>query len=252
MTGGQEFTVGGPADIDVRIDAGRLRITSVASDRVAVAIDGRERDWDVSVAGSAVVIGPTRDRWKSRSARINLEVPHGSRVTVRSAGADVRLDGEFGDVEIKTASGDVRVGTSDGFDASTASGEVRVGRVDGDLRVVTMSGEVRIGSIAGSASITTAAGDVRIERVGSDLTASSTAGDLRIDRFDGAALTVKTVAGDLDVGLPAGIRVRPQISTFSGSTKLPGPSTSDTPAGDRRRVSVAFKSVSGDVTIRRV
>lgn len=252
MTGRHEFVVDGPVDLDVRIDAGRLIVTSVPGDQVVVVIDGREQDWDVSSVGASVTVAPVRERWRSRTARVSVEVPDGTRVVARSASGDVRLDGAFGDVEITTASGDVSVGTTAGLEASTASGDLRVRSVDGDLRVVTLSGDVRVGDVAGSADITTAAGDVRIDRVGSDLTANSTAGDLRIEYFGGSELAVKTVAGDLDVGLPAGIRVRPQISTFSGSTRLPEADRSGTSAGERRRVGVAFKSISGDLTIRRV
>ena len=40
-------------------------------------------------------------------------------------------------------------------------------------------------------------------------------------------VAVKTVAGNLDVGLPEGVRVSPEITTFSGSTRLPEPRRSD-------------------------
>jgi DUF4097 and DUF4098 domain-containing protein YvlB len=245
-----ELRVDGPVDLDVALDSGRLYIGATGdADRVVVLIDGRGDDWSVTQVGRSVSIRPNR-KWRSSSTRINVELPTGSRVSARTASADLRLDGRFGEVEVKTASGDVSIGTTGSFELATASGDLEAGSIDGDARISTMSGDGRIGSIAGRAHITTASGDVRIERLGGDLQVSTTAGDVRIDRFDGADVTFKTVSGDLDIGLPAGTRVRPDITTITGATRRPEPSSSSgTPT---RAVSLAFKSVSGDLVVRRV
>jgi hypothetical protein len=62
---------------------------------------------------------------------------------------------------------------------------------------------------------------------------------------------VKSISGDVIVGLPPGIRVEPDITTLSGRTQLPTPVPS-TGTEPRRVVRVGLKTVSGDITIRRV
>lgn len=251
MSDRHEFPVDGPIELDVAVDSGRLYVGATGdAGRVTVLIDGRSGDWHVAQVGRSISIRPAR-KWRSSSTRVNVEVPAGSRVAARTASADVRLDGRFGEVEVKTASGDLSIGATQSFDLSTASGDLEADSIDGDARISTMSGDARISEITGRAHITTASGDVRIEHLGGDLLVSTTAGDVRIERFDGTDVTFKTVSGDLDIGMPAGTRVRPDISTIAGSTRRPepAPQASQPPT---RTVSLAFKSVSGDLVVRRV
>jgi DUF4097 and DUF4098 domain-containing protein YvlB len=246
-----EFEVGPAPDIDVSVDSGRLLVVTGEAGRIVVDIDGRSDDWEIGQVGSAVTVRPAR-RWRTRSTRVHLVVPAGCRVVVRTATADVRLDGRFAATSVTTASGDIDVGPATGLQVSTASGELQADDVTGDVELSTISGDARLGAVSGRVGITTTSGTIRLGGVAGDLTANSVSGDIRIARFDGDDLAVKTVSGDLEVGLPSGIRVSPEISTFSGSTRLPERRSevdADTP---RRRVRVAFKSVSGDITIRRL
>ena len=254
MTIRHEFPTSGPVDLDVAIEAGRVRVRTFDlhgdEGNATVAIDGKDGDWDITQVGTSIAVRPRR-RWRLSSTQMAIDVPEGSRVTVKVAAADVRLDGRFGDLQVKTASGDVAVGHAESFEVSAASGEVAADVVTGDVRLSTVSGDVRIGSIAGRAAITTASGDVRVEQLDGDLMASTTSGDVRIERFVGAEIGFKTVSGDLDIGLPRGIRVRPDISTISGSTRRPAAAPSPLPEGvERRVVQLGFKSVSGDLVIR--
>lgn len=246
----QEFVVGVGAEIEIAVDAGRVVVVNGDTDRIVVDIDGRTDDWQLVQTGSTVTCRPEHRR-RARSARIEAVVPAGCRVAVTTASADVRLDGQFGPTRVKTASGDVQLGRPAGLRVSTASGDVRAADVDGDCELATVSGDARIGAVAGRVSVTTTSGDIDIDRVAGDLGATTVSGDVRIGRFDGDDLAVKSVAGDLDVGLPTGVRVSPEISTFSGATRLPEPRPGHDDA-PRRRVRLAFRSVSGDLTIRRV
>lgn len=278
MTTRHEYAVGGTVDLDVAIESGSVVVEAVERDEtvdgapgvpgspdVTIDIDGRPDEWVVTRLGSTVSVR-LADRRRVRSARIGISVPAGSRVEISSSRADARLDGRFGGVRVKTATGDVVMHTTDAVDVSTASGDVHAGEIGGDAHVSTVSGDARIAAVDGRLVVTTTSGDIEVGRVGGDVDAKSVSGDFRIGRFDGDELTVKTVAGDLDVGLPSGIRVAPEISTFAGQTRLPPPSPPDppappppppagheaTPPPPRRRVGVTVKSVSGDVTIRRV
>lgn len=251
MSRREEFVVGAGAEIEVMVDAGHVSVVAGAVDRITVELDGGDGDWEVKQIGDSVTVRSAR-RWRAKSARVDVVVPEGGRVVVRTAAADVRLRGRFGVTRVKTASGDVELDALTELEVATASGDVQAREVTGDVEVATISGDIRLGAVGGRVGITTTSGDVVLRRVGSDLDVHAVSGDVRVERFDGDELTARSVAGDLEVGLPSGIRVAPEIATLSGSTRLPERREEADPSVERRRVRLAFKSVSGDLTIRRV
>ena len=250
MTLRHEFAASGPADLDVSMASGQLVIEAGTDAPVVVEIDGRDDEWEVVQVGSTISVRPVRRR-RLRSARISVRVPTASRCSVMTASAAVRTRGRLDAVQVKTSSGDVVVGDVGDLDISTSSGDVRAAEVDGDVRVAAVSGDVRLDRVGGRVDATSTAGDLMIERVGGDVQISTVAGDVRIERFDGSDLGVKTVAGDIALGLPSGIRVAPEISTFAGEVRLPAPADDGDRGAPRRRVRIACKTVSGDITISR-
>jgi DUF4097 and DUF4098 domain-containing protein YvlB len=153
---------------------------------------------------------------------------------VRGASLDVGARGPLGSLRVRTASGDVEAEDVVRLEASTASGDLRVALV----RTV-LSGSV-------------ASGDLRIERVGGDVDFGSASGDVSIGRCDGSSIAIRSLSGDVRIGLPSGIRVDPEISTLSGRVVLPKPSGPDGAAGERRPVRLRLKTVSGDIRVERV
>jgi DUF4097 and DUF4098 domain-containing protein YvlB len=219
----------------VTVDTASGQIELRALDVVAITVDvdaDQANDWDISQFGDNVVVRAPRRR-RMRNAKIYVQVPTGTNVGVDAASADVALHGTFGDVRIRTASGDVRADECERLDVGSASGDVNVRRVSGRL------------------SVSTASGDIRADRVGDDCQCGTASGDVRIDCCDGDAIEVKTVSGDIQLGLPSGIRVEPDIATLSGRTRLPQPAPSSPADGPRRNVRVRLRAVSGDITIDR-
>ena len=78
----------------------------------------------------------------------------------------------------------------------------------------------------------------------------STSGDVRVNRCCGSDIAVRSISGDVRVGLPSGIRVEAEISTLSGRASLPEPAPSSD-QGDRRPVRLHLKTVSGDIRVER-
>jgi DUF4097 and DUF4098 domain-containing protein YvlB len=77
---------------------------------------------------------------------------------------------------------------------------------------------------------------------------------VRIGRCDGAEISVKTVSGDIVIGLPTGIRVEPDIATMSGKVSLPAAASKPNERGaiaERRAVRLRLRAVSGDIRVLR-
>lgn len=251
MSRHETFETDGPIRVDVETRSGSVDLRAASPGRVHVTIDGGSADdWDVSHVAGAVTIRPGWG-WRSRSARIVVEVPAGTDVDVRGASTDVMLLGSLGTARIKTVSGAIRADSVAELDANSASGDVRVQSVTGRTVVATVSGDVELVDAAGELAFSSASGDLKVHRLHGDAHITSTSGDTRIGHFGGSEIAVKSVSGDVALALPSGIRVEPDISTLSGRTRLPQPAPPAPDQAPRRVVRIRLKTVSGDITIER-
>ena len=209
----ERFEVSGHVVITVELPAGSLLLRAGAPGAVGVSIDSSGADaFEVSQLGDSIEIRSGR---RGRSARMVIDAPVGSDAEVKGASLDVSARGPLGTLRLRLASGDVVVRSVGGrLQAALASGDVSAERVDGDADVQTASG------------------------------------DVRLRQCNGSAIAVRTVSGDIRIGLPAGIRVEPELSTLSGRVSLPqsGPAAPDP---GRRTVKLRLRSISGDLTIER-
>lgn len=253
MSRREQFPTTGPVQLDIEVRSGSVEVRVGPPDQVIVTVAGAGADdWEISQLGDLVTVRP-RSGWRSRSSRVLVEAPVGSHADIRTASADVSLAGSLGRVRLRTASGDLRADRVGALDASSASGDVRVESIAADAATTAVSGDVHYGEVAGRVSVTTASGDIRIGHAVGDVRIGTTSGDVRVERCDGSEISVKCVSGDVEIGLPPGIRVEPDISTMSGRVRTPPPAGPAGPAGDgpRRIVRLNVRSVSGDVTISR-
>ncbi len=222
-----------------------------AAGEVAVTVDANHAEqFDVSQLGDTISVRPPSG-WLSRGgkAHVSVVVPIRTDMTVNVSTAEVNLRGELGALRVRSASSDVAIDGAGRVEAHSASGDLRIGAA-GDVHASTASGDIHLGTVGGALTASSASGDVTAERVGGNVEVGTTSGDVRLKRCDGDDIGVKTVSGDITIGLPSGIRVVPDISTLSGSTSLPkGPVA----AADvvRRTVRLRARSVSGDVRVER-
>jgi DUF4097 and DUF4098 domain-containing protein YvlB len=144
---------------------------------------------------------------------------------------------------VKTASGDVSLGTVEAGGAlTTVSGDLSVGQVNGSLTARAVSGDVRIGTICAPLTLGTISGDVILESV--------EAGEIRL----------QTVSGDVRIGVGRGTRVWIDAASVSGDlesqlgladqTPESGEEAAE-PSAQQEVVPLHVKTVSGDVAIVR-
>lgn len=246
------FAVGARARLDIDIHSGSARIEAGAPGVITLAVDSSNgNDVDISQLGDSVALRPTRRHGRARSMSVMAVVPDGAEVNVTTASGDIRLLGSIGAARLYTASGEIegeRVGRAV---IKSTSGDIRVGAASGDVVVATTSGDITFAEIVGRVTASSTSGDVRITELHGGIDASTTSGDITVRRCLGDELVLKSISGDVRVGLPSGIRVDPEISTLSGSTTLPQPSPPSDPSAPRRRVRLRINTVSGDVRIER-
>lgn len=249
----ERFDVGDAPALSVDVRSGSVDVRVGESGRITVRLDGPDvEQWATTQLGDTVTVeAPARRSWRVRSIRLLVDVPEGTDVDVQSASADVTTSGSLGSVRVRTASGDVRSARSSRLEVRTASGAAEAREVEAGAVCSTASGDVAVGRVGGRLAVTTASGDVHVELATDDVQIGSASGDVRVDRYEGADISVKCISGDVVVGLPAGIRVEPDLSTLSGRTSLPEPASSPPPE-PRRIVRIGIRTVSGDIALRRV
>jgi len=244
----ETFSVVDHVVIDVELPAGSVLLRTGDVGRVTVSIDSSGADsFDLGQVGDNIGIRATR---RGRSARIVVDAPTGTDVNVKGASVDISARGAFGALRIRSVSGEVVADDLVRADVSLASGDTRIDLVRHDATFNATSGDVAVRSVGGRLVATLTSGDLHADDVGSDVESQSASGDITIRHFGGSSATLRTVSGDIRLGLPSGIRVEPQISTLSGKVVLPQPAAS-TPDADRRPVRLRLNSVSGDIRIER-
>lgn len=185
--------------------------------------------------------------------RIEVRVPHGSDVTVRTASADVALDGRFGRVHGTTASGDLRVTEAEWVRLHTASGDIVADEVHGDADFKTASGDVRSTHVGGRLTAGVVSGDLTVDRADGGGSAGAVSGTIELGSVGGGDLSVNSVSGDVTVGVPEGTSVHVDVATVTGDLRS-DVELRDEPSGGTGGplLSIRGKTVSGDVRLRRV
>ena len=248
--------------VELRIPTGDIHVRAIATSQTIVHITWERDREDLVVEcsprgtrGHLVRIG-TRKRtsfgfrgW-DRDLRVELTVPLGADLDTESGSADLRVSGEIGSVSVRTGSGDVSFEDASGdVTVKAASGDVSAGAVTGSLTVWGASGDLRARSVGGSLVCRTASGDLQVDRLGGDATVTAASGDIRIDVASAGTLSLKTVSGDIAVG------IEPGTAVWLDLTSATGDATSDLDGGTEPEngatLEVHATAVSGDVRVHR-
>ena len=248
----ESFPVGSRPQLDVKLPSGDVQVLESAGATIEIELGGDVDRMIVERIGDVVRVAPRPGRLRrfggfDRVAR----VPAGPYFYGRLGSADVTADVELAEIDLKSASGDIRLRDVSGdVTISAGSADISIRRVGGRLRIATASGDVRIGSVGNEADISAAAGDVFIERCEGDVSVKSASGDVSLECCVGGDVACRSMSGDVTVGIPAGRVIDLDLQTLSGDlrTDFEGASRAE-PAGVTSQVRV--KTVSGDITVER-
>jgi hypothetical protein len=183
---------------------------------------------------------------------IRIRCPEGAELDCTTASANLKASGRLGDVEAKSASGDVSVDAVTALRVQSASGDVRAAVVDGEARIQTVSGDVRLGPVMGAITATLVSGDFQADEGQSDVAVKTVSGDQRVDAVRQGQIKLQSVSGDVRLGVRPGTRLQIDATSTSGDISSEfdvSDRPSAQPSGLEARLQV--KTVSGDVDIVR-
>lgn len=278
----ETFSTPGPVRLDLELPAGTIEIEAAETDETRVELEALSSSEQVRemVETARIELVPRGDghqvvvevrtrhgvwisfsrgpdiRVGSPEMRLRISCPKGAELYVNTKSADVEARGEYGAVDVKTASGDVNIEHAAGVDVKTASGDVHFDEVDGTLDVKSASGDVSVWKVSRAANIQLVSGDVLIREANDSVSANTVSGDQVLQAVLKGRMELRAISGDIVVGVRRGSRVFVDANTVSGSTSSEfelgdAPGSGEAPAEDAPLVEVFAKTVSGDVRLTR-
>ncbi len=273
------FTTPDPITLRFKLSSGEIRIQASARTETEVEVlpSDSSRSADVEAAretvvehrdGTVVIEAPENRSGRSASVDVRVALPEGSHLRGTVASADLTADGRYGDVEVTSASGDLRVDQTASLTITTASGDVYVHGVERDAKLQTASGDISVPRVGGRAQVATASGDVNLGDVGGDVRLQAASGDLLVEKAGGSVdtktasgdvrigsvhhgeVSADAASGDIQIGVAAGTAAWLDVSSMSGDVHSALDQTGE-PAGNDSTVSVRARTLSGDISIVR-
>ncbi|MEU4563161.1 DUF4097 family beta strand repeat-containing protein [Actinoplanes sp. NPDC023936] len=171
------FDTTAPIAAVLDIPAGHIRF--VAGDRtdttveIAPADAGKRRDVQ---AAEETTVGydngvlrientAARDRILGHSGyiQVTVQLPAGSRLTVKAADAQFRSEGPLADIAVEASLATVGIAEAGSARVTVAAGDVTVGRLTGPAEISATKGDIRITeAVSGTVVLTTQAGAITV------------------------------------------------------------------------------------------
>jgi DUF4097 and DUF4098 domain-containing protein YvlB len=176
-----------------------------------------------------------------------LSVPEGASLELSCTSGDITVQSPVAELRASVASGDVRVDrVATMCRVNSASGDIRINAA-GDAEVNTASGTVRLGKIDRSLRLNAASGNVYVDTIGEEAVCKVASSDVRIATFAGTEMRLKTMSGDLHLGVPPRRTIELDFSSLSGRLRNRLPQGDGSPPEKTLLISVT--AVSGNVTL---
>lgn len=162
-----------------------------------------EGDAQVNVRGGSRALIVDAAASRSRGANdLELSVPRGTALIVRTQSGDITVRGVGADVEVRTTSGNVTVDEA------------------ARVRIETVAGDVSLRNVRDGARINATSGDVELITVAGDVEVAATSSTVILRDVDSRRVDVKVVSGDVRWTGPFAETGRYAFSAHSGDMRF--------------------------------
>jgi DUF4097 and DUF4098 domain-containing protein YvlB len=198
---------------------------------------------------------------------VTIELPAGSSVEAKTGAGDLRADGDFGEVTMRSGAGDIhvdrafarrlisgagrlRLTSSNGDTELITAGDMDVGKIDGSAQVKNLNGATRIGEVTGSIKVKSANGDIVVDRAHTDVNVRTANGSIDIGELIEGTVGLATSSGGIDVGIAEGTSAWIDAGTQYGRVHNDLEPTGG-PESAGEKVEIRARTSFGDIHIRR-
>ncbi|MFJ8075447.1 DUF4097 family beta strand repeat-containing protein [Streptomyces sp. NPDC096176] len=263
------------------VEAGSIRF--VAADRLDTLVEVQPRDpkkdqdvraaeqTEVTYSSGLLTIRTPKQRYfvgRTGTVDVTVELPAGSQMETTGAWAQVYGEGRFGEVRVKTSSGDVHLDTTGPLHLTASHGNITVDRVEGPTEITTSSGSLRVGTVDGTAvlknshgttivgnalgdlRVSGANGDIIVERAEGSVAATTAHGTLRVGDVARGTVQLETSYGAIEVGVREGTAAWLDVSSGTGQVRN-ALTASESPDESEDSVGIKARTRYGNIDIRR-
>jgi DUF4097 and DUF4098 domain-containing protein YvlB len=250
-------------------DKNQVQVTGTLGDGAKpLELDGDGNNIDIRVetgSGKNGWFGSWGNDTRMQPTVLNVRVPRSVQIDINVVSAPVSIDGlDGGKVSVDSVSGRIRANVrSPDVSMQTVSGTIDLAGKAGKADLQTVSGDITAPSISDKIEAQTVSGRMTIGGgPWKDANFSTVSGDTKIlgGISDGGKLTVDSMSGDVELGLPGNTSARLEASTFSGDLRsdFGNPTKGDDGPGKELKTtigsgagSIHLEAFSGDVKVRR-
>lgn len=255
------FTTPSSLHVQVKIPSGILRVrTDAESDATELVFERVKDPKDLNIrldetgAGHRLVIehrGSKLGLFSGADIVLTLRCPARATIEMSGGSADLSVQGEIGGIDFSSGSGDVAFEDCAGeVRVKVGSGDVVGGRVGGAFSMHGASGDVSLAAVAGSFEVKTASGDVGVRAIDGDVSLTSVSGDIDLASLRDGRAQIRSVSGDVHVGVAAGTDVYLDLHATNGDTRS-DLNMVEGPVEGGRTLELKVATVSGDIRVGR-
>jgi DUF4097 and DUF4098 domain-containing protein YvlB len=207
--------------IEVQLHSGDVIITGWSRNEVRIIGESARGELRIDATSSQIEVGGRMVRGRMGDTRLEMSVPHGTRLDIATHSGDVTVRGVRGELDLTTNNGDVVIeDVTTRLDFETVSGDLQVLRVEGIVRGETMSGDITLHSATGDVDLETVSGDIVLRDIRSkSIRAETVSGSVEYEgqtendgRYDFASHS-----GDVRLILPSALGALIAVETYSGT-----------------------------------
>ena len=197
-------------------------ISGLAADQT---VDHRLREGELLLTGN---LGSRLETIGNEHPQINLSVPNGTELRVKTSSGSVRIEGIDGGKWIETGGGSITViGGEGNIRAESGRGDQRYDGISGEINAKAQSGKIEVNNHVGSLLLETTTGSI----VGRDITArhdcsfKAGVGSIDIDFLNPSrdfSYVLKSVTGKIEVSCRS---ERGSVQIGSGPIRITGNTT---------------------------
>jgi DUF4097 and DUF4098 domain-containing protein YvlB len=260
----ETFHTPGQLRLELRVPAGTITLETVDGEETRVEIESPEGDVEVERAtrvhhhdGRLTISMEEERRFlfikTIPPVDVRVTCPPGVDITAQLVSASLDTRGaNVSEIDVKTVSGDIRLERVDrDAQLKTVSGDIDVDEVGGEVNHQSVSGDFELRRAGGELVFRTVSGDVEIEEAAAGVTGNTVSGDLTIGSVAEGKVQLKSVSGDMKIGIRPGSALWVDAKSVSGDTESELPLGDAPPDANAPMVELRATAMSGDIRVVR-
>ncbi|QSB04314.1 DUF4097 family beta strand repeat-containing protein [Natronoglycomyces albus] len=263
-----EFKHSGPITASITLAEGSVTVTGHDADTILVEIKPASGKPGADEAVEAAVVEfedahlrvsapDAGSGWifirRTTAVHIQVKLPHGSDVSVKSASAPITLYGDLGPVSVNSVAGSATVDKAESVRANTVSGAVVLRNVTDEAKVNTASGAVQVDYVGGDFTAKTVSGSIIADRTNASVRAHTVSGLVQLSSLRRGTCRANSVSGHISLGIVPGTDVWMDLDAKVGTvtSELAAGDTSSVPHEKGDALELHARSLSGNIDLHR-